>query len=76
MAENTGKVFSRGELLHEVWQSSSEWQKPATVTEHIHRLRRSIEPDPKRPRLISTVRGRGYRFGSEPAAIPVARKPS
>jgi diguanylate cyclase (GGDEF)-like protein/PAS domain S-box-containing protein len=72
MAEHTGQVFSRAELLHEVWQSSPEWQNPATVTEHIHRLRRSIETDPKRPRLITTVRGLGYRFGSDPGMITAA----
>jgi diguanylate cyclase (GGDEF)-like protein len=75
MAEHTGEVFSRGELLHEVWHSSPAWQNPATVTEHIHRLRRSIEPDPSRPRLISTVRGLGYRFGSERTATSAARHP-
>jgi DNA-binding response OmpR family regulator len=58
-----------------VWQSSAEWQNPATVTEHIHRLRRSIEPDPSRPRLIRTVRGLGYRFGSEPTATSAAGSP-
>jgi DNA-binding response OmpR family regulator len=32
---------------------------------HIHRLRRKIEPTPKSPRLIHSVRGAGYRLADE-----------
>jgi len=45
-----------------VWKSSSEWQNPDTVTEHIRRLRRRIEADPEHPRWITTVWSVGYRF--------------
>lgn len=57
-----GEVFSPADLLREVWHSSAAWQSPATVTEHIHRLRRHVEAAPARPLLIRTVRGRGYCF--------------
>ena len=63
-----GRVFSREELLREVWDSSAEWQDRATVTEHVRRLRRHIEADAARPRLLQTVRGAGYRFDPRPAA--------
>ena len=33
-----------------------------TVRVHIHRLRRKIEPDPRRPRYLLTKRGLGYLF--------------
>jgi DNA-binding response OmpR family regulator len=56
------RVFSRDDLLKEVWGSSLDWQDPATVTEHVRRLRRKIEEDPEQPRWIQTVRGVGYRF--------------
>lgn len=59
-------VFSRQELLDRVWGSSTEWQDPATVTEHVRRLRRKIEDDALHPKWLATVRGVGYRF--EPAA--------
>jgi DNA-binding response OmpR family regulator len=62
LAASPGRVFTRPELLGEVWQSSSEWQQEATVTEHIRRLRVKIEVDPERPRWLRTVRGVGYRF--------------
>lgn len=61
-----GRVFSREELLREVWGSSAEWQDRATVTEHVRRLRRHIEADASRPALLQTVRGVGYRFDPRP----------
>jgi DNA-binding response OmpR family regulator len=62
LASSPRQVFSREALLDRVWNSSAEWQTTATVSEHIHRLRRKIEPDPSRPRWIETRRGAGYRF--------------
>jgi len=62
MCTAPGKSFSREELLREVWQSAPEWQNVATVTEHIHRLRRHIEADAANPTHLITVRGSGYRF--------------
>lgn len=62
LAASPRQVFSREQLLERVWGSSSEWQNPATVTEHVRRIRRHIESDPHRPRWICTVRGVGYRF--------------
>jgi len=62
LAASPRQVFSRQQLLANVWDSSAEWQDPDTVTEHIRRVRRRIEPDPDHPRWIKTVRGVGYRF--------------
>ncbi len=62
LAGSPRQVFSRQQLLANVWDSSQEWQDPDTVTEHIRRIRRRIEPDPDHPRWIKTVRGVGYRF--------------
>jgi two-component system, OmpR family, phosphate regulon response regulator PhoB len=64
LAANPRRVFSRQELLSQVWGSSEEWQVPATVTEHIRRVRQKVEPDPANPRFIHNVRGVGYRFGT------------
>ncbi|HVA09737.1 MAG TPA: response regulator transcription factor [Acidimicrobiales bacterium] len=66
LASSPRQVFTRQQLLQQVWMSSSEWQDEATVTEHIRRVRRKIEEDPDHPRWITTVRGVGYRF--EPGA--------
>jgi two-component system phosphate regulon response regulator PhoB len=62
LAASPRQVFSREQLLSNVWGSSSEWQDPATVTEHVRRVRRKIELDPDHPKWIVTVRGVGYRF--------------
>jgi two-component system, OmpR family, phosphate regulon response regulator PhoB len=62
VAASPRQVFSRDQLLQQVWGSSSDWQSDATVTEHVRRLRRKIEQDPDNPRWITTVRGVGYRF--------------
>lgn len=62
LAASPRQVFSREQLLDHVWKSSSEWQNPDTVTEHVRRLRRRIETDPEHPRWIRTVWSVGYRF--------------
>lgn len=62
LASHPRQVFSRGQLLQQVWDSSAEWQDPATVTVHMRRLRTKLEPDPQDPRWLLTVWGVGYRF--------------
>ncbi len=62
LAGSPRQVFTREQLLSQVWDSSSEWQDAGTVTEHIRRIRRKIELDPDSPRWVRTVRGVGYRF--------------
>lgn len=62
LASSPRQVFSRSQLLDQVWGSSAEWQDPATVTVHIGRLRQKLESDALDPRWITTVWGVGYRF--------------
>jgi DNA-binding response OmpR family regulator len=62
LASHPRQVFSRAELLKSVWDSSPEYQDPATVTVHVRRVRNKIERDPEQPRWIATVWGVGYRF--------------
>ena len=64
LAAHPRRVFSRQELLSEVWGSSEDWQVPATVTEHVRRVRLKLETDPAHPQWIHNVRGVGYRFAS------------
>ena len=61
LATSPRQVFTREQLLEQVWSSSTAWQDTATVTEHVRRLRRKLEADGDKP-LIETVRGVGYRF--------------
>jgi DNA-binding response OmpR family regulator len=62
LASHPKQVFSRGQLLEEVWDSSADFQDPATITVHIRRLRQKIERNPQNPRWLATVWGVGYRF--------------
>jgi DNA-binding response OmpR family regulator len=62
LAAHPRRVFSRQELLSEVWASSEDWQVPATVTEHVRRVRLKLESGPTSPQWIHNVRGVGYRF--------------
>ena len=62
LASSPRQVFSRAQLLEHVWDSSPEYQDPATVTVHVRRLRGKIERDANDPRIIATVWGVGYRF--------------
>lgn len=62
LASSPRQVFSRGQLLEQVWDSSTDWQDPATVTVHVRRIRQKIEGDPQNPRWVTTVWGVGYRF--------------
>jgi DNA-binding response OmpR family regulator len=56
------QVFSRRQLLAQVWDSAPEYQDAATVTVHVGRLRQKLERDPVNPRWITTSWGVGYRF--------------
>lgn len=62
LASSPGQVFSRSQLLEHVWDSSSDWQDPATVTVHVRRLRQKLGSDPNDTDWIHTVWGVGYRF--------------
>jgi DNA-binding response OmpR family regulator len=67
-ARNPGKVFSRIDLLNQVWGYQHDGYEH-TVNTHINRLRTKVEADPASPRRILTVWGRGYKLvdGSEGA---------
>jgi len=61
LIDHRGKVLSRDELLHEVWEYQSD-VSTRTVDVHIAWLRQKLETNPQSPKHILTVRGSGYRF--------------
>jgi two-component system, OmpR family, response regulator RegX3 len=61
LAENPGQVFSRLEIMEELWQSEFKGDVRACDV-HISNLRQKIERDPQEPELVLTVRGIGYRL--------------
>ena len=56
-----GEIVSRELLMQEVWQTTF-WTSAKTIDVHLGWLRRKLGDDPRRPTLISTIRGRGLRF--------------
>ena len=61
LVEKTGEVVSRDEILDRVWGYDA-FPTTRTIDNFIVRLRRVIEPDPRHPRYIHTVRSVGYRL--------------
>jgi two-component system OmpR family response regulator len=64
-ARHPGRVYSRIQLLDQVWGYSHEGYEH-TVNSHINRLRAKIEADPAKPRYVLTVWGVGYKFNETP----------
>lgn len=62
-ALNPGKVFTREELLFEVWHHREFTDDTRLVNVHIQRLRSKIEDDPENPKYVISVRGIGYKSG-------------
>ena len=61
LVQNAGRVVTKGEILEKVWNVSADTETRA-VDNFIARLRRYLEPDPRAPRYLHTVRGAGYRL--------------
>jgi DNA-binding response OmpR family regulator len=61
LAGSPGRVWSRDQLLGQVW-GGSDYRDPRTVDVHIRHLREKIEKEPASPEYLLTVRGVGYRF--------------
>ena len=63
LAEKPQQVFSREMLLEQVWGYHYK-ADTRLVNVHVQRLRAKIEADPDNPRIVTTVRGVGYRAGA------------
>jgi two-component system OmpR family response regulator len=64
IVERPGKVLSRDQLL-DLTRGRDAAPFDRSVDVQISRLRRKLEPDPKEPQIIKTVRGGGYVFACE-----------
>lgn len=64
-AGNANRVLSREELLEHVWKLRN-YPNTRTVDNFIVRLRKLFEVDPANPVYFLSVRGRGYRFVTQP----------
>jgi DNA-binding response OmpR family regulator len=62
LASNAGRAISRDELLLRVWQISPRGLATRTIDMHVTRLREKLRDNPAEPRVVLTVRGKGYMF--------------
>ncbi len=61
LAAHPGRVYSREQIMHHLWDGDFFGEARAADV-HVQHIRKKIEPDPKNPRYVQTVRGMGYRF--------------
>ena len=61
LAEHPGEVVPRDRILERVWGYEA-FPSPRTIDNFILRLRRVLEPDPRHPRYIHTIKDVGYRL--------------
>ena len=64
LAREPGRVFTRAELLERAFGFDYDGLE-RTVDVHLMNLRRKIEEDPRRPRLVLTVPGFGYKLADD-----------
>ncbi len=72
LASNSGRAISRDELLQRVWQISPQGLATRTIDMHVTRLREKLRDDSTSPRIVLTVRGKGYMFAKQQASTEVA----
>ena len=65
LARNAGRVLSREQLLDLIKPGAADEAFDRSVDVHVSRLRQKIEPDPRHPRFVKTVRGAGYLLPKE-----------
>ncbi|NEG69693.1 response regulator transcription factor [Bifidobacterium choloepi] len=62
LLRNRGRVMTRQQLIDHVWGADYVGDTK-TLDVHVKRIRAKIEDDPKNPKLLTTVRGLGYKLG-------------
>ena len=65
LARNCGRVLTRDQLLDEMKGDHADDAFDRSIDVHVSRLRQKIEPDPRHPRYVKTVRGAGYLLARE-----------
>jgi len=63
LAGHAGRAISRDEILSRLWHISPDHVRTRTIDMHVTRLREKLRDDPAAPRVVVTVRGKGYMFG-------------
>jgi DNA-binding response OmpR family regulator len=67
LASHAGRAISREEILQRVWRLDAKHLETRTIDMHIASLREKLRDDPGEPRVLLTVRGKGYMFAKADA---------
>lgn len=67
LASNTDRVLAHEEIIKHIWPAAKR-ASVLDLQQFIHLLRKKVEVDPKRPKLIVTVHGFGYQLDLHPPA--------
>jgi DNA-binding response OmpR family regulator len=59
--QNRGKALSRNEIFDRCW-GEDYFPESRSLDQHISQLRKRVEVDPRKPTIIRTVHGVGYRY--------------
>lgn len=75
LISRSGEIVTREELMRDVWQTTF-WTSAKTIDVHLGWVRRKLGDDPRKPTLITTIRGRGLRFEERAPVYPKAQATS
>ncbi len=64
LAGNAGRAISRDEILQRVWRLDPRRLETRTIDMHIANLRNKLHDDSDEPKVLLTVRGKGYMFAA------------
>ena len=70
LVTNPGRAIDRNELLQHVWRISPDGLSTRTIDMHVARLREKLRDQTTPPRVLLTVRGKGYMFAKITDARP------
>ena len=62
LMENPHRVYTKSQIYSLIW-NDTYFRDENAVNVHISRLRNKIEDDPRKPKIILTVWGIGYKLG-------------
>jgi DNA-binding response OmpR family regulator len=65
LATNPGRAISRDEILLRVWRLSPKRMETRTIDMHVANLRAKLRDNAGEPRVLLTVRGKGYMIGGK-----------
>jgi len=61
LASHPGRVYTREQIMRHLWDGAFRGEARAADF-HVGNIRKKVEPNPRVPRYVQTVRGTGYRF--------------